>query len=136
MSIDAFIIIICFVSLIIGALGGIQFSKIRDRKQDKKILENAEEFLSGKRDNKIKIDGEEFDATKFIVRDKEEKEILIDFQKGGVNVQHGRQQDRVPGLKEIQEQEVKTPKETSGGSREKKRTTRARSIFSRIRRFG
>ena len=50
---------------------------------DKKILKNAKDFLAGKRENKIKIDGQEYDATQFIVRDKDDNKELIDL-KGGV----------------------------------------------------
>ncbi len=138
MNIDTLVIIVSSVSLIVGIFIGIQLFKSYDKKQDKKIIENAEEVLSGKRDNKIKIDGEEFNATKFRVRDEEDKEIIIDLQGGGTE-QNGTRQKDSPGAEEIPEQDVETTGENSSSNRklmrdstEKKRNPRTR----RARRFG
>lgn len=133
MSVNSFVIMVCVLSLIVGAFIGIKIFKAYSKKQDKKLLEDAEQVLSGKKDNKIKIDGQEYDATKFRVRDEDDKDIIIDLQGGGT-VQNGRQR-----TEEISEQEVETPGETSESNgengcsgRKKKRNTRVR----RIRRFG
>ena len=135
MNVDLFVIIVCFLSFIIGIFIGIKIFKIYNRKLDKKILKNAGEVLSGKRENKIKIDGEEYDATKFLLRDKNNNQILIDL-KGGGKVQNGRKQEDSTRTKEVSNQEVETIGEFSEGGGKKKRTSRIRSIFSRTRRFG
>ena len=136
MNVDLFVIIVCFLSFIIGIFIGIKIFKIYNRKLDKKILKNAGEVLSGKRENKIKIDGEEYDATKFLLRDKNNNQILIDL-KGGGKVQHGRKQEDSTRTKEVSNQEVETIGEVSEGGGKKKRTSRIRSkFFSRTRRFG
>lgn len=136
MNADLIVIIVGILSFIIGGfLGGLIF-KIHNRKLDKKLLKNAKEVLSGRRKNKIKIDGEEYDATKFLLRDEDGKKILIDLQKGGGIIQDGGRQEDSTGIKEVQKQEVKVTGEAGEGSREKKRVARDRSILSRIRRFG
>lgn len=134
MNINLFVITVCSLSLIIGIFIGAKYFKYYNKKQDKKILENAEEVLSGKRDNKIKIDGQEYEATKFIVKDKEDNETIIDLKGGGT--QHGRRQEDSARIEEIPEQEVKDTEETCNSSGKKKRIARIRSIFSRTRRFG
>ncbi len=142
MNTDILVIIVGILSLIIGIVIGIQFFKYNEKKQNKKLLENAQDVLDGKRENKIKIDGEEFDATMFRVRDKDDNEILIDLQGGG-EVQDGTGNKGSTRVEEISEQEVEVngevdegSGENSGGVGEEKRTTGIRSILSRIRRFG
>ncbi len=135
MNADTLVIIVGFFSLIIGAFIGIKLFKFYSVKLDKKIIENAKDVLSGKRENKIKIDGQDYDANKFRVRDEDDKEIIIDLQGGGT-VQDGRREESSAGIEEVQEHEVEAVKEVSGGSGEKKRTSRVRSVLSRFRRFG
>ena len=135
MNVDLFVIIVCSLSFIIGIFIGIKLFKFYSHKLDKKILENAEEVLSGKRENKIKIDGEEYDATKFLLRDKKGNQILVDL-KGGGKVQNGRRKKDSTRIEEISDQEIETIGEISEGGGKKKRTSRIRSIFSRTRRFG
>lgn len=133
MNADLIVTIVGVLSLIVGGFIGAKVYKYYSKKLDKKLLENAKEVLSGKRENKIKIDGQEYDVNKFRVRDEDDKEIVIDL-KGGGTVQHGRRKEDSPRVEEIQKQEVEAPREVSSGSGEKKRTTRAR--LSRTRRFG
>lgn len=133
MSTDIFVIIVGILSLIIGVFIGIKFFKYHDRKQNRKILENAEEVLSGRRENKIKIDGEEYNATRFRVRGKDNEEVIIDLQEGG-EIQNGNENEISSGTEGIQNEKVETVRETSSGSGEKKRITRVG--LSRIRRFG
>lgn len=135
MNVDLLVIIVCFLSLIVGIFIGAKLYKFFSRKLDEKLLANAEEVLSGKRENKIKIDGEEYDATKFVLRDKDGNKVLVDL-KGGGTVQNGRKQEDSTRIEEIPEQEVEAIKEISRSSGKKKRTSRIRSIFSRTRRFG
>lgn len=142
MNADLIVIIVGVISLIIGIFIGTQVFKWYNKKQEKKILENAKEVLEGKRDNKIKIDGEEYDATKFLLRDNSGKEVLIDLKEGG-KIQNGRREENSSGIEEVQKQEIETPIKTSNSGREdsrsigeKKRFIRVRSILSRIRRFG
>ncbi len=135
MNADLIVIVVGVVSLILGAFIGVKVFKVYNKKQEDKIVENAKEVLSGKRDNKIKIDGEEYDATKFLMRDNDGNEVSIDLKEGG-KIQDGRREEDIPRIEEVSKQEVETPKEISSGSGEKKRTPRVRSILSRIRRFG
>lgn len=142
MNIDIFVIIIGITTLFVGAFLGAQFFKVYTKRQNKKILKNAEEVLSGKRENKIKIDGEEFDANRFIIKDKDNNETIVDLQGGGIE-QNGTREKSSTRAEEIPNQDVEVDGKVDSGSREisrgrrkEKRPTRVRSITPRIRRFG
>lgn len=135
MNPDFFVIIICIVSIIFGAFIGIKLFKNYNRKNNKKLEENAREVIAGRKENKIIIDGQEYDATKFRVRDNDNNEKLIDL-KGGEIIKDGRREEGSTRVEEIPEQEVKTSGETSNSIGKKKRFARIRSILSRTRRFG
>lgn len=136
MNTNLFVIIVGFLSLIIGGFIGVQIFKVYNKNQNKKLLENAKQVLSGDRDNKIKIDGQEYDANKFIVRDEDDKEITIDLQGGGI-VQNGTRKENNTRAEEVQEQKVEDSGKISSSSGEKKRNFRIGSILSRrLRRFG
>jgi len=144
MNLDIFVIIICVISLILGALIGIQLFRIYNNKINKKLLKNAKEVLEGKRKNIITIDGCEYDATKFITKDKNGNNILTDL-KGGDIVEYGTKEKEINKEEYIGEEignsqhpgeNRKSNGEKCGSSREEKRTSRRRSIISRIRRFG
>ncbi len=135
MNADLIVIVVIVVSFIIGGFVGAKIFKNYSKKLDKKLLDNARDVLSGKRDNKIKIDGEEYDATKFLMRDNDGNEVSIDLKEGG-KIQNGRRKEDSTRIEEVSKQEIETPKEISSGRGKKKRTHRVRSILSRIRRFG
>jgi hypothetical protein len=133
MSINLFVCIVCIFSIIIGAFIGIKCVKFYNRKQDKKILQNAKEVLAGGKENKILIDGQEFKATKFRLKDNNGKEILIDLEGGG-EVQDVESKNQESKRKEVRHSSSSRQDSSSDG--EKKRTSGIRSIISRIRRFG
>jgi hypothetical protein len=133
MNPDIFVLIVCFISLIVGGFIGIKLFKSHDKKKNIELVKNAKEVLEGNRKNTIIIDGQEYDATRFILRDKEDNEKLIDL-KGGT-IQDGPREISSAESK-IEGEGVKINEEAGGSSREKKRTSRIRSVISRIRRFG
>lgn len=136
MNVDIFVPIVCIISLIIGAFLGVLCFNIYNNRINKKLLKNAKEVLEGKRDNKIKIDGQEYDATKFITRDNDGNKVLTDLKGGGIT-KYGKEKEI--GEKEIIRREPGNNQDTrknSCSNGEKKRFTRARSVISRIRRFG
>ena len=142
MSIDLFVIITLVLSLALGICLGIVGFKIYISKQNKKLIGNAELVLKGKRDNKIKIDGQEYEAPKFIVKDKDGNKKIIDVQGGSIK-EYRRREEGNAGTEEVQDQEIETSRETSDSSgedsdirREEERTPRVRSVLSRTRRFG
>lgn len=134
MNVNIIVPIVCILSLIVGPLIGILLFKIYNNKKEKKILDNAKEVLNGTRENKIIIDGEEYNANIFRLRDKDNKQILIDL-KGGGTIQDGRRKENPERIEEVQEQKAEALGEMGSGDREKKRAVRTRPI-SRIRRFG
>lgn len=136
MNVDLFVVLVVVLCVIIGIFIGIQLFKFYIRRMSKKLLDNAMKVLNGTMENKIKIDGQEYDATKFMVRDENDNEKLIDL-KGGETIQNGRREEDSAGVEEIQKQEIEAPGEISSGIGKKKRFTRIRTRISRIRRrFG
>lgn len=128
-------LIILFASLIIGFGGGYFLSKIKVRRENKIIERNAREVLAGKRKNAIEIDGVEYDATKFKVRNEDDNEVLIDLEGGGIikNVKR-KIKKRKKRKRKNQIKDCSTVREDVPSIRKKKRDTR--TIIRRIRRFG
>lgn len=126
MDINVFVILVGVISLIIGIAGGILFHRINEGKKNKQIIKNALEVLEGKRENSITVDGEKYDATKFIMKDENDEEIMIDL-KGGGKIQYGKTENNQKTL-------LSHTGEDSTSSRKGKRTPRR--IQGRLSRFG
>ena len=127
--------IVAVVSLIIGIFVGRQFLKIKSHRDNKKLLENLQEVIEGKRENAIEIEGKKYDASTFILKDENDKIIIMDL-KGGVKKQDGkerttREKEEGNHFKEA----PPCPRKDSRSIRKKKRTSRGRH-GRRIRRFG
>lgn len=117
---------ILVVSLIFGFIIGLLLSKIKIKKEDKMIIKNAKEVLAGTRENILEIDGVKHEATKFVVRDEDDEDILIDL-KGGVTTKHATKEK---GTKQSEIPDCSPPRKDMPSIGKKKRDTR-----NRIRRF-
>lgn len=84
MDSNSFVSLVIIISLVFGIIIGIVSFKIYNSKVDKKILKNAKEVLNNKRKNVINIEGKEYEATKFIVRDENDVEKIIDLKGGNI----------------------------------------------------
>ncbi len=72
------IIIVIFI-LIIGVFIGAYTAKLYQPIANRKILEGAIEVIRGKRKNEFDLDGKIIKVNRFIVRDENDKEIIIDL---------------------------------------------------------
>ena len=138
MNVNLFVSIVGLVSLIVGVFIGVQIFKAHTRRVNRKLLKNAREVLSGERKNKITIDGQEYDASKFKLRDEEDNEKVFDL-KGGEIEQDGEEknksrEEKIPDRRsENLKGDKQTTEESSNSGREEKRVVRTR--FTRTRRF-
>jgi len=119
----------------IGFLG----AKLSEYLSNKKVMKNANDFLIGKRKNKIELDdGRILDVNKFIVpTENQEEKLYTEFDlKGGVKtkiIKNGKTKTRTrTDDREISIGIINRNKINKGSVREKKRDIRRR-IF---RRFG
>ncbi len=134
MEVNIFVIIVIIISIFAGFFVGFMFHRIYNKKIEKTILKNAQEVLKGERKNTITIEGKEYDATKFIVRDKENNEKIIDLKGGGIT-KNGKTKER---SKQGSREEVKDSfsiRKNSPSVRKKKRDIGA-VLYRRLRTFG
>jgi len=77
------VIFFIIISLLLGIFIGFIFFKFNMKRIETNLILNAEEFMEGKRENKISIDGVEYEAKRFRLRDENGKEIVIEAGKDG-----------------------------------------------------
>ena len=137
MAINLLITIPIFIGTVFfGFLIGYVLSKRSIKKQNKKLVENFNEFLDGKRDNFVEFDGVKYSAEKFLVRNEEGNEIIIDLKGGRIEpkeygTKEEKQKDKKPskGNKSITNKNSRSP-------RKRKRNHGKRTDRRRRRRFG
>jgi len=84
MGTNLFVIVVMIVSLILGSILGFFLFKIKSNREDKEIIKNAKEVLEGKRKNVLVVDGKEYEASQFLIKNDEGNNIIIDLKGGGV----------------------------------------------------
>lgn len=93
-----FLIIIIVGGVIAGALG-VAFAKVSLKIKNNRIQRGGHEFLIGKKKNIIRVDGEDIDVKKFIIKDYDgqRKELVIGE---GTNNQTTPIEQQLPTLEE------------------------------------
>jgi len=109
-------IAVLIITPIIGIFFGIWLAKIHLLRQQRKLEKNAIEVIEGKRKNILKIDGVEYDATKFKVRNNDGKEVVIEFGSGKKE-----KQEEAEVIKE--EKPKKKPKKKNATNKRKNKKT-------------
>ena len=84
MNVNVFVILVIVASLIFGVLIGIIIFRIHLLRENRKFLKGLQEVIEGKRKNSIFIDGKEYEALRFKLKDKEGKNIIVDLKGGGM----------------------------------------------------
>ena len=123
------IIAILMLAVIFGIILGKIFSKIFIHRKEKKLLDNLYEVMEGKRENKIEIDGKVYDASKFILRDEEGNETMVDL-KGGIIKNVEKENKEIEEGSDLEELPPIARKDSRSIGKEK------RNIGSKLRRFG
>ena len=126
MNVNIFVSIVAVAALLLGVTIGIVSYKIHNHIISKRLVKNAKEVIDGKRKNSIKIDGKEYDATNFRLKDKDGENILVDL-KGGGEIQDGKTRKTKSLEEESKLEEVEhisSPRQDSDSNGEEKRPTR------------
>lgn len=135
MDINVLVGLVGVGALIVGAFGGALLFKFKSKRNDKQEIKNALEVLEGKRKNVIVVEGKEYEARKFVMRDEDDNEIIIDLQEGGITTPHGKKENKEVSkdIREGYEEVIDSPpvREDSISPGKKKRNLRGR-----LRRFG
>ncbi len=132
MNVNLFVGLISLGASIIGVVVGIIFGRIFKRWEDKKIYKNLQEVIEGKRKNILIIKGKEYEAKRFVLKDKDDNITVIDLKGGEQDVK--RNQKNKEGKIKDQIPDCPPPRKDSRGTRKKKRNSRRGNRT--IRRFG
>lgn len=112
-------------SLFLGILSGYIMFRIKTKRNEKKLIKEAEKFLSGEKENSIEIDGKKYGAYCFKLKDDNGKEIIINV-KGGDNGEEKNSEEGIefiednPTIRKVSDSNGKKQQDT----RKKKRTNR------------
>ena len=122
---QAIVIVIAIIiglgaAFMIGKYGAKFSNKLYDRRLKKGMID----VLEGKRENKIEINGKILDVDRFILKDRDEKEILVSFKDGLVATE--KVPETEPPEPIVQDEELKkpAPKKTSTKKKTKKKDTK------------
>lgn len=134
MNIILVIVIGCVILTSIGLVMGYSLSKIIQRKRDKKLLKQLNEVLEGKKENVFEYEGKKYPVERFILKDENDKEYIIDLKGGKKIIKNEKQNNSKEEEGRIEKKDNSDSGKDSRSSGEEKRITRTR--LRRIRKFG
>jgi len=122
------IIIVILLSYFLGRT----LAKIIMAKRDKKLIKELNDVLEGKKENTLEAEGNKYPAERFILRNEEGEEFLMDL-KGGKQII--KNENKKIKEERIKVKDVPIARKDSRSVGKEKRTTRT-GHGGRIRRFG